>query len=394
MPKRSNQNKNTQVASSSVTVARGIKSTTQMQLFARAAGRCEFDGCNKSVLEHGLTLTAANFGQMAHIVAFKEDGPRGLAGTRPVDINSIDNLMLLCPECHKLVDDHPMQFPRALLEGFKKQHEQRIARVTEIGPDRKTSILVLKAPIGGQAVAIADDHIFDAVLPRYPVSRSGTLVDLGQLTGSPEDTAFLEVARGQIDQAVQRLMAPGGEYEKTPHLSIFGLAPIPLLIHLGARLSNKVPADFYQRHRDTERWEWKTDGEAVKFAASLRRSGRPGGPIVLVLGLSGSIPTDSLPAEFDADAWIYEIALENRTPDPTFLRLRAELDGFRLVYQAALGLIAEQHGIVPAISVIPAVPAPIAVLLGRERLPKVHPALRVYDRDRVSGTYRFIFNVD
>lgn len=189
-------------------------------------------------------------------------------------------------------------------------------------------------------------------------------------------------------------MAPGGEYEKTPHLSIFGLAPIPLLIHLGARLSNKVPADFYQRHRDTERWEWKTDGEAVKFAASLRRSGRPGGPIVLVLGLSGSIPTDSLPAEFDADAWIYEIALENRTPDPTFLRLRAELDGFRLVYQAALGLIAEQHGIVPAISVIPAVPAPIAVLLGRERLPKVHPALRVYDRDRVSGTYRFIFNVD
>ena len=116
----------------------------EAQLFARSAGRCEFDGCNKNVLEHSLTLTSGNFSEKAHIVAFREQGPRGGEGVRPNDINSVDNLMLLCAECHKLIDDHPKQYSRALLEQFKAQHEERILRVTGIGPDRKTAVLVLK----------------------------------------------------------------------------------------------------------------------------------------------------------------------------------------------------------------------------------------------------------
>ncbi|HYX05034.1 MAG TPA: hypothetical protein VE963_23275, partial [Reyranella sp.] len=33
-----------------------------------------------------------------------EGGPRGLGGVRPEDIDSFENLMLLCQPCHKLVD--------------------------------------------------------------------------------------------------------------------------------------------------------------------------------------------------------------------------------------------------------------------------------------------------
>ena len=78
-------------------------------LFVRAGGRCEFDGCNSYLLEHHLTLTEGNFAEIAHVVAFKPDGPRGHEGTRPEEIHDVDNLMLLCPRCHKLIDDHPQQ---------------------------------------------------------------------------------------------------------------------------------------------------------------------------------------------------------------------------------------------------------------------------------------------
>lgn len=37
--------------------------------------------------------------------------------------------------------------------------------------------------------------------------------------------------------------------------------------------------------------------------------------------------------------------------------------------------------------VFPAVPAPIAVTLGRHTLPKIRPQLIIYDQDKRSGTF-------
>ena len=76
---------------------RQIKDTTKLRLFVVAGGRCEFDGCNQYLMDHHLTHDRGNFGEMAHIVAFRPEGPRGTNAARPVDINEPDNVMLLCP---------------------------------------------------------------------------------------------------------------------------------------------------------------------------------------------------------------------------------------------------------------------------------------------------------
>lgn len=342
-------------------------------------------------MEHPTTLAAGNFSQMAHIVAFKPDGPRGQEGERPVDINNVTNLMLLCLDCHHLVDTQPGDYPRAKLETFKREHEERIARLTALGPDRKTVVVVVQTPIGGQPVVISENHIADAISPRYRTSR--TIANMADLFGSPESSSFYDVSREAIDRYIDRMFADGGDAAGAPHLSIFGLAPIPLLVHLGSRLTNKVEIDLYQRHRDTEDWTWKADGEPVKYVAQLRREGTSSTSVGLVLPLSGTIPTETLPEPLRSEGWIYEIVLDGRTANPTFLRQRRDLEAFRLAYQEALGLIAERHGILASIDLIPAVPAPVAILLGRERLPKVHPALRVFDHDRTSGGYQYRFDV-
>src|SRR5580700_7820823 len=92
-----------------IRIRRGIRELTRLLLLVRAGGRCEFDDHNVYLLQHPLTLTPGNFAQMAHVVAFKEDGPRGRSALRPAYINDVSNLMLLCPQCHKLLDDHPNQ---------------------------------------------------------------------------------------------------------------------------------------------------------------------------------------------------------------------------------------------------------------------------------------------
>ncbi len=371
---------------------RRIDQFVKLQLFVRSGGRCELNGHNKYLLEHQVALRDGNFAEMAHVVAFKEGGPRGAEGERPADINAVENLMLLCPECHKLIDDNPGEYPRQALEAFKREHEERIANVTSIGPDQKTATLRVTAPIRGQAVAISQADVFSAVLPRYPMTLGGSQIDLGNLAGQRETGSFYDVARTKIDRDIDRLFAQGAEAERAHHLSVFALAPIPLLVHLGAKLSNKVPTDVFQRHRDTENWSWKVEGPIVGYRVSRRQAGPEGAPVALVLPLSGSIPTDRIPEPLKVGT-IYEVALDRAAPDPTFLRRREDLDGFRVAFQQVLGRIAEDNGLLPAIHLIPAIPAPIAVLCGRERLPKVHPALRVYDYDHANGGYTFAFEV-
>src|SRR5271166_224227 len=152
-------------ASPVVRVSRGIRDLTRLLLVVRAGGRCEFDDHNDYLFQHPLTLTPGNFAQMAHIVAFQEEGPRGKSLLRPAYINDVSNLMLLCPQCHKLVDDYPDQYTVPVLEKFKEAHEDRICHVTSLGPDHKTTVVQLKARIAGQAIAIPVAQVTEAVAP-------------------------------------------------------------------------------------------------------------------------------------------------------------------------------------------------------------------------------------
>ena len=58
------------VSSSPFAPARSISATVQSMLWGRAAGRCEFAGCNKSVSMSDVTLEDANMAEKAHIRAF------------------------------------------------------------------------------------------------------------------------------------------------------------------------------------------------------------------------------------------------------------------------------------------------------------------------------------
>ena len=89
-----------------------------------------------------------------------------------------------------------------------------------------------------------------AVAPRYPMDAKGHLIDLTAINS--EGKAFIQEAARCIKQKVERLYEPGMDVHETRHISLFALAPIPLLVYLGSQLSNKVPVDVFQRHRDTE----------------------------------------------------------------------------------------------------------------------------------------------
>ncbi len=353
-------------------------------LVARSAGRCEFRGCNENLFEHPLTQDIGNFSENAHIVAFREGGPRGRDGERPADIDSIDNLMLLCARDHKLIDDNPRRFPRAELERHKEEHESRIRRVTSLGPEMQTTVLQVKARIGGNVVDIAQGEISAALRPMYPAGRA-TVLDLTGL-GEERDGAFYTLAVDRIREETRRLYIAGSELEKSKRLSVFGLAPIPLLISLGSCLSNKVATDFFQCHRDrADRWTWHDSGTHAEYATAKRRVGSDANKVALVLSLSGPIDVSSLPAAIDSSFAVYELALESESPHPGFLRQREDLERFRTLYRSFLADLRGKG--IKELHVFPAVPAPVAIVCGFDLLPKVDPSLVIYDNVKSEGGF-------
>jgi hypothetical protein len=373
-------------------VTRAIKPDNKLLLYVRAGGRCEFDGCNEYLLSHQLTHKTINLGQMAHIVAFSEEGPRGKTDARPTDINNVDNLMLLCHRCHKLVDDHPEEYSRETLLNYKKAHEERIFWLTSASPDRQTSVLVLKSKIGGQTVKLSAAEIHEAVSPRYPASRAGTEIDLSKITD--EGDAFYTVAAKEVKRQIERVVSDVVEEEKTNHVSLFALAPMPLLALAGNLLGNKIPTDLFQRHRDAENWTWKTDGQLAEYKFGKIREGTDDDKVILILSLSGKIHLEKLPAEIVEDASVYEITLDSTKPNPGFLRQKQDLAAFKDAYQLALREIGSNHGKLEKLHLFPAVPAPVAVLCGRELMPKIDPILAIYDDDKRHGGYRMILEVN
>ena len=371
---------------------RSVRASTRLLLFVRAGGRCEFDGCNGYLLEHPLTLAEGNFAQVAHIVAFSRGGPRGKKSFTSGYVNDIANLMLLCPQCHKLIDDHPDQYTVVALEKYKEKHEERIYHVTGLGPDLKTSVVQLKARIAGQSVAIPAAQVTEAVAPRYPTDPRGCIIDLTTITAAGKE--FVTVAANTIQQRITRLYEPGMDVHETRHISLFALAPIPLLVYLGNQISNKVPVEAYQRHRDTEDWVWKDSGTPVGYRFERLRQGTDRASVALVLSLSGKIHLDSLPKEIDLRFSVYELTLAGIEPNPSFLRRRDDLIKFGETYRLLLRTIAREHGHIEAIHLFPAVPAPVAVFCGKELLPKVDPRLLVYDYDKKTGGFSLTIEVN
>lgn len=356
-----------------------------LELWTRAGGRCEFHGCNEYLLEDELTANKAKLADIAHIVARSVDGPRGDDSMPLSDRNNIENLMLACTKHHRMIDNKRLvkQYPKNLLIQYKQDHEARIRHLTGMKPEHETVVIRILGNIRGDSISISHEEVRSAVLdagryPRYLQGDHSIEIDLQQL--SQEVTAdYWTAAKSSIDDTVRRLIAPGIEKAEIAHISIFALARIPILVYLGNAIGDKVATDFYQRHRDEPaNWRWR-DGDPITFETRQIQVGTDKKLVALVLSLSGIISRESLSENINDKYNIYEITPMNIEPGRTIFRTAQSLAAFQQEYQSTLRMIEANHGLKGDLHLFPAIPAPVAVICGREILKDISPKLHIYD---------------
>lgn len=84
---------------------KAIPAKVQNVVWGRAAGRCQYAGCNKLLIGEQISgARNANKSYIAHVVGDSPEGPRGHPVLSPKLAHDPDNLMLVCDEHHRVID--------------------------------------------------------------------------------------------------------------------------------------------------------------------------------------------------------------------------------------------------------------------------------------------------
>lgn len=364
-----------------------IPNKIQVALWAKTAGRCEYRGCNEDLIGDLIAgREDGKFGFIAHIVADSADGPRGDAIRSPLLARDLSNLMLLCAKHHKGVDvDYLADHPEDVLLEMKAEHEDRIAIVTGMAQERAAHVLRFAADIGQRDALVSTRSIFMAMPPdRHPAE--GRTIDI-ELVGSDyadHESSYWTVQQDNLRRVFARKVKERIEQEEIKQLSVFALAPQPLLIELGHLLGDIVPVTVHQRYREPATWRWQAEQPAITFQVG-EYSGPPEAAVALKLALSATVTDDRIRAVLGDDAAIWSLTAEN--PHNDIMRRPEDLVEFKRHLRRLLDRIKAVHGEKATINVFPAVPNSAAVEAGRVLMPKADLPLRIYDQNRSVGGF-------
>ena len=363
-----------------------IPEEVRLKLWVLSGGRCEFPGCNKQVWKDGLTLKDDNFAHMAHLVAASPDGPRGDKTLSPKLATDFSNLMLVCLTHSKLIDGkHKSEYTIEMLREYKERHESRIRMQTSVGPDMGTTVMRFVAHIRERKMSISTAQAYEALDQRFPSDDKGILIDLTSREHGA-GKSYWNGFKSDINEKVRSGLTMGNDHKRVEHLSIFAIAPIPLLIYLGNRIGGTTPTDIYQKHRDTDDWKWRRDPRRGTFGYIVRKSARKKGAkrVALILSLSGQVNHADVKKAVGNVPW-YEITIHK--PDRDYLKRRSQLVMFAEKYREVLTDIRTLYGGDSEIVLFPAIPVSVAIACGRELLPKSDPRLVVYDNTNDKGGF-------
>jgi len=364
-------------------VTRHIKKEVERELWARAAGRCQFHGCNRILYKSPVTQERVNISEKAHIYSFSEDGPRGWGPFKkvPHSLNDVGNLMLMCHDCHKTIDQDKdgSKYSASLLQQWKKEHEYRVFTVTGIVVNQKSHVVFYGSNIGEQRSPLQQEDAISAMFPRYyPFSENAVCLSM---TCSHEDNtdAFWESESAHLDRVFSQKITPLIESSPTKHFSLFSLAPIPLLIRLGTLFTDKISVDTYQPIREPKGWQWQEFPEGFEFI--IKKPETVNGDPVLVISLSDIVTHDRIRAVMGERVSIWELTVPKKYIGNDNIRNSEQLSMMRSIIRELMVLIKETHGSTTPLSVFPAMAVSCSIEMGRARMPKADMPWVIYDQN-------------
>ncbi|WP_197685406.1 SAVED domain-containing protein [Nitrospira japonica] len=305
-------------------------------------------------------------------------------------LNNIGNLMLVCHDCHRKIDKEldGGRYTVELLTKWKHHHEKRIAIVTGVAPTKKSTVVLYGANIGDELSPLQAQEAHLAMFPHSCPSEELPLRLNMKWEGKDNDPQYWMTEEQNLRRGFERLIYP--RISEGDNFSIFGLAPIPLLIRLGTLMTDKIPAQVYQLHREPDQtWLWSKKSHDTNYLLKSPASFED--PPALIISLSSHIAPQRVTSILGEHVAIWELTIEE--PHNDFLQCRMQLSGFREAARRMIAKIAKQHGQNTPLAIFPAMPVATAIELGRVRMPKADMPWIIYDHNNKTGAFAMALKI-
>ncbi len=222
----------------------------------------------------------------------------------------------------------------------------------------------------------------EQIRPALPAD-GGALVPVPVVPATLElaDTAhadWTDLRRKQeaiVDRELQRLLGQHPEYD----LAYFGLAPVPLAMHLGYLVDRWRKSRVYQRHHETRAWSW---AHATEAALQPVTNGLPGdlvrSPEDVVVRVSVTATVSPLHTSRVVPACSTEVDVASSAIGEDVIRTESELEAIAASVKAVLDRLVELRPNARTVHLFAAVPAGLAFRLGTLVSATRHPRVQTY----------------
>lgn len=354
--------------------------TTIMRLVAASGGHCQFEGCPCNLFKDELTWAEFNNSNVAHIVASSSDGPRGSVESYELS-DKYENLMLMCPTHHKEIDNDTETYTVQKLTRMKQEQERRVQELLEGMNYPESEIVILESPMKGKIDVHVDiKQAVEALRSRKknPASSHPTLIKVDGGYGDYNSSIYWKIVSEKLKTKVDKEIMGHFQYYPELMLSVFPLAPIPLIAKLGELIGDKREVDVFQKTRTPETWCWRAEARTNAFSTEIiRNETGDAGKTAVILSLTARVSPARVLTVYNA-ATIYHIVAKSNGVD--CIASPEDLKLFWQEYQRVCDQIKNNDHCDNA-AVFPAIPVSAAFEIGRRHMHGVHPVLHIYDDD-------------
>ncbi len=229
--------------------------------------------------------------------------------------------------------------------------------------------------------SISDLEIIDALsddfktLPRHTVSIQPKSFKLGEAMQQHWPSLLAEQERLFEEQLAPKL----AEYP-TYEVLYFGLAPIPLAIHLGYKLGSLRGVQVFLKDHMNKNWKWRPvqAGTPLVHTAPTELN-KAQGEVVIRFGTRFEIHQED--TEQVVPAAMKDIAIAPLKRGGDIFGSHEQITEYAKAFFEVLDAIKSNLPNTRAVHLFAAVPVGLAFLLGQEINPNAHPPVHIYEYD-------------
>ena len=383
-----------------------IPEEARNEILVKSKQRCQIciKNLDSNIISKKIGKGLADYAQIAHIEASSFDGPR--SNLDKDDCNNVENLMLLCYECHRDIDFiNPDEYTVEYLKKIKIDQEESVELLLNSLENPKAFPLKFfgslypadQTTINTQEIAIALKNCKLSIPSDY---CRQSLFEVPKSSNRPLDvhTSFywknmLNIIKKDVS-TINYYLGVANTHPNSNGVALFCYHGISELIILGRLIGDSSNVHLFQKHRDENfifNWTWpnsndKSGHNNIEFETEILNSqGKSVKEGLLLIEISGKIETESLPNNlYDKDYLLPTIKIKTnmKSKYSTAISSLDSLTKIKNEIKNAIKTIQEDWGCTK-VNIISISPTTCNIVIGQLMQDRHHPEIVCYEVNKI-----------